>query len=88
MIIKEKYNINENVDTYQSLSHKVMFTQMNAKKGIKLFGEREIASMFKGYKRLADGHMLGKLVVEPFNPDVLNPLNKKKTLEDINLMKE
>ena len=40
MMIKEKYNFNEDVDTYQSLPHKVMFTQMNAKKKIKLFGER------------------------------------------------
>ena len=29
MIIKEKYNANEDVDTYQSLYHKVMFMQMN-----------------------------------------------------------
>ena len=34
MIIKEKYNVNEDVDTYQSLSHKVMFMQMNAEKGV------------------------------------------------------
>ena len=37
MMIKEKYNANEDVDTYQSLSHKVMSTQMNAKQGMKLF---------------------------------------------------
>ena len=54
MIIKEKYNVNEDVDTYPSLSHKVMFTKMNAKKGIKLFGERAIVAMFKGYKQLDD----------------------------------
>ena len=47
MMIKEKYNINEDVDTYQSLSHKVMFMQMNAEKGIQIFGERLIAAMFK-----------------------------------------
>ena len=50
--------------------------------------ERDIASMFKGYKRLDDGPMLGKLVVEPFNPDVITSLNKKKTLEDVKLIKE
>ena len=37
MMIKDKYNVNEDVDTHQSLSHKVIFTQMNAKKRIKLF---------------------------------------------------
>ena len=42
MIIKEKYKINEDLYTYQSMTHKVMFKKMNAKKGIKLFGEIEI----------------------------------------------
>ena len=37
MMIKDKYNFNAYVDNYQSLSLKVMFTQMNAKKEIKLF---------------------------------------------------
>ena len=32
MMIKKKYNANEDVDIYQSLSHKVIYTQMNAKK--------------------------------------------------------
>ena len=47
IIIKEKYNINEDVYTYHSWSHKLMFTQINAKKVIKLFVEIEIADMFK-----------------------------------------
>ena len=47
MMIEEKYNVNEDVDTYHSLSHKVTFTQMNAKKGINIFGERAIIAMFK-----------------------------------------
>ena len=38
MIIREKYNVNDYVDTYTSLLHKLIFTQMNAKKGIKIFG--------------------------------------------------
>ena len=46
MMVKEKYNVNEDVDTYQSLSYKVMFMQINVKKGIKIFGEREIIAMF------------------------------------------
>ena len=46
-MIKGKYNANEDVDTYQSLSHKAMFAQMNAKKGMKLSGERVITDMFK-----------------------------------------
>ena len=88
MMIKEKYNLNEDVDTYQSLSHKVIFTQMNAKKGIKLFLERAITAMFKEYKQLTDGPMTDKPVVAPFDPDGLTPLDRKKTLEAVNLIKE
>ena len=88
MMIKDKYNLNEDVDKYQSLSHELIFTQMNAKKEIKLFGERSITAMFKQYKQLDDGPMPGKPVVAPFNTDVLNPLDRKKTLEAVNLIKE
>ena len=51
-MINEEYNVNEDVDMYQSLSHNVMFTQLNAKKGIKLFGEIEISAVFEDYKQL------------------------------------
>ena len=88
MKIKEKYNVNEDVDIYQSLLHKVMFMQMNAKKAIDLFRERDITAMFKDDKQLDDVHMSGKLVVAPFNPDGLTPLYRKKTLETLNLIKE
>ena len=88
MIIKEKYNANEDVDTYQSLYHKVMSMQMNTKKGIELFGERAIIDMFKEYKQLDDGTMPVKPVVAPYNPDVITSLDRKKTLEAVNLIKE
>ena len=38
MMIKARYNVNEDLDMCQSLLHKVIFTQMNAKKGIYIFG--------------------------------------------------
>ena len=79
-MIKEKYNVNDDVDTYQSLFNKVIFTQMKAKKGIKLFRERLITAMFKEYKQLDDGPMPGKPVVAPFNPYVLTELYKRKIL--------
>ena len=88
MMVKEKYNVNEDVDTYQSLSYKVMFMQINVKKGIKIFGERENSDMFKVYKQLDDGPMPGKPVVAHFNPYVLTPVDRNKTLEDVNLIKE
>ena len=61
---------------------------MNAKKGIKLFGDKEITSMFNKYKQLDDGPMPCKPVVAAFNPDQLTPLDRNKTLESVNLIKE
>ena len=52
---------------------------MNAKKGIKLFGERAIAAIFNEYTQLDDGTIPGKPVLAPFNTDVLTPLDRKKT---------
>ena len=59
---------------------------MNAKNGINTFGERAIVDMFKEYKKLDDGTIPGKPVVEYFNTDVLTPLDRKKTLESVNLI--
>ena len=53
-----------------------MFTQMNANKGINLFGKIAIADMFKEYKQLYDGPMPGKIAAAPFNPDGLTPLDR------------
>ena len=72
-MIKARYNVNEDLDMCQSLLHKVMFTQMNAKKGIYIFGERAIAATFDEYKQLYYGPITGKPVVAPFNPGVLTP---------------
>ena len=44
--------------------------------------------MFEEYKQLDDGPMPVKLVVEPFNPDVITSINRKITLEAVNLIKE
>ena len=44
--------------------------------------------MFKEYKELDDGPMTGKPEVARFNHDRLTPLYRKKTLEDVNLIKE
>ena len=61
---------------------------MNAKKGIKIFLERAIADMFKEYTQLDDVSIPTKQVVAPFNPDGLTPLDRNKTLESVNLIKE
>ena len=86
MMIWEKYNVNYYIDKYQSLSHKVMFTQMNSTNGIKLLRERAITDMFKEYKHLDDGTIPGKPVVTPFNLDGLTPSDRKKILEAANLI--
>ena len=44
--------------------------------------------MFEEYKQLDDGPMPVKLVVETFNPDVITSINRKITLEAVNLIKE
>ena len=66
----------------------VLFTQMSAKKGIKLFGEREIAAIVKELKQLEYGPMPGKKVVEAVDPDSLSKEEKYRVLNTINLIKE
>ena len=53
-----------------------MFTQMSAKKAIKLFKERSFAFIFKGYTQLEYMN-----VVVPENPNVLTPEQKKNNLD-------
>ena len=88
MMIKEKYNVNEGVDTHQSLSHRVLFTKIDANKGINILGEIEIAAIFKEYKKLDDGPMPVKSVLAPFNTDGITPLHRKKTLEAVKWIKD
>ena len=44
--------------------------------------------MFNYYKQLDDGTIPGKPVVLPFNPDGQTPLDRKKTLEAMKLIKK
>ena len=64
----------------------VMFTQMSAKQGIKMFGQRAIAAMFKELKQLNDGVSPGKPVIAPIPFESLSDDNKKKALEAVNLI--
>ena len=70
----------------QALS--VMFTQMPALKGFKLFGERAVAAMVKELKQLEHGPMPGKKVIVPINPDTLTYEQKRRALNAINLIKK
>ena len=51
-------------DTYKKAIH-IMFTQMSAQKGMKLFGKKAVAAMFKELKQFSDGVVPGKPVIEP-----------------------
>jgi hypothetical protein len=61
---------------------------MSAKEGIKRFGEKAIAALFKEYKQLDEGAMKGKPVLAPINPDTLSYEQRKQALYAVNLIKE
>ena len=66
----------------------VMFTQMSARWGMKLFKERAVAAMIKELTQLDKGAMDGKPVVIPTDPKLLTPEHKKLALEAVHLIKE
>ena len=59
---------------------------MSAHKGIKLFGEREIAAMMKELKQLNDGVIPGNPVIEPIPFEELTHKDKKEALEAVNII--
>ena len=71
-----------------NVATKVMFTQMSAKEGIKKFGERAIAALFKEYNQLDKGAREGKPVLAPIDPDTLTTTQKRQALYAVNLIKE
>ncbi len=73
---------------YSKITNGVMFTQMNANKGIKMFGERAIAAMIKEFKQLDAGPMDRKPVVCPMDPKSLSLEQKLKALDAVNLIQE
>ena len=72
-------------ETYTKAVH-VMFTQMSAQKGMKLFGKKAVAAMFKELKQLSDGVVPGKPVIEPIPFEHLRDEDKTKALEAVNLI--
>ena len=65
-----------------------MFTQLHAKKGIKLFCERYIAATIKEFKQVDECSIPGKMVFIPLNPDELTDAESRKSLEVLNLIEE
>ena len=87
----KKYFASEESKTdhsYLQTSTNVMFNHMPAKKGIKLFKERSIAAMYKGFNKLDEGDMPKKPVVIPQYITKLNRTEKIEALEAVNPIKE
>eukprot|EP00957_Ditylum_brightwellii_P179219 13653549-Ditylum_brightwellii.AAC.1 len=70
-----------NDDNYMSIAIKVMFTQMNTKKGIRMFGECAVAALFKEYKQLNDRAVSGEPVVSPIDSKTLTKKDRRQALE-------
>ena len=66
----------------------VMFTQMQATRVFKLFGERSVAAMIKELEQLEEGPIPGEKVVTAINPDTLSAEEKAKSLNAVNLIKK
>jgi KUP system potassium uptake protein len=81
--VTQKQEEQPSMDECHRIAVNVMFAQMSAAKGIKLFGERAVAAMFKEYNQLHDMSVFGKV-----DPDTLTHEQKKKALRAINLIKE
>ena len=73
---------------YMNVALNVMFTQMTAKRGIKLFGEEAIAAIYKEYKQLDEGAKKGNPVVSPTPWEDLTDEDKRKALDAVNLIKQ
>ena len=83
---KKKNNVD--VETSIKAAVNVMFTQMQATRGFKLFRERAVAVMIKELKQLEEGPMPGKKFVTAINPDTLSAEDKAKSLNAVNLIKQ
>ena len=65
----------------------VMFTQISASRGIKLFGKKAVTAIFKELKQLNDGVLPGNQVIVPIDIESLTEEDKRKSLEAVNLIK-
>jgi len=66
------------METYFSIAFDMMFTQMSAKKGIKMFGERTIAAMLNEYNQIDKGPMPGKPVFKAVDYNTLTAREKER----------
>ena len=88
LIKKEDNKQQKYLENYMKVTVDVMFTQMSAKRGIKLFKERAVAAMVKELTQLDRGAVEGKPVVIPIDSKLLLPEEKRKALEAVHLITE
>eukprot|EP00957_Ditylum_brightwellii_P162785 12396019-Ditylum_brightwellii.AAC.1 len=88
VLIQKVDDYKRNDNNYMSIAMKIMFTQMNAKKGIKMFEKCAVAALFKEYKQLNNRVVLETRVVSPINTETLTKKDRRQALETVNLMKE
>ena len=88
MLMQKMRNYTTTEEEYHQAAVDVMFTQMSAKKGMKLFGERAVAAMFKEFAQMDKGAVDGKPVFAPQDYKLMTTEEKLKTLEAVNLIKE
>ena len=74
--------------TYMQKACDVIFTQMSANVGFKKYGQPAIAAIVKEFTQLNEGAVPGKPVVRPVDAATLSPMEKKKALPAVNLIKE
>ena len=65
-----------------------MFNQMSPKRGIKLFKERAIATMYKDLNKLDKGYIPNKPVVLPQDTTTFTRKDRREALELVNPIKE
>ena len=66
----------------------IVFTQMNAKKGFKKYGEVAVLAIIKEFWQLVHGAFPGKNVVKGVDPKTLTEEEKQQALDAVNLIKE
>ena len=66
----------------------VIFTQKSANARFKKYGQPAVAAMIKEFTQLNEGTVPGKPVVRPIDAASLSPLEKKKAMPVVNLIKE
>ena len=67
----------DDTHTYMNMELDVMFTQMQASRGFKLFGEIAVAEMVKELKQLYEGAIPVKMFVAEIKPYLLSIYDKK-----------